>query len=101
MAVFEGDDKSSSRGESPPAVSQAVMSGENMPLIGKLLRRRRHRTTAGYAHLDDGHPVEATERVWNVVAREMGNGVGTGGAARHRVLRTGPLIDGLVRHPRR
>ena len=48
------------------------MSGENMPLIGKLLRRRRHRTTAGYAHLDDRHSVEATERVWNVVAREMG-----------------------------
>ena len=33
------------------AASHAVMSGENLPLIGKLLGYRRHRTTARYAHL--------------------------------------------------
>ena len=49
---------------------QAVMSGENLPLVGKLLGHRRHRTTAGYAHLADVHLVEAAERVgvgskWN------------------------------------
>ena len=31
------------------ATSQAVMAGENLPLVGKLLGHRRHRTTAGYA----------------------------------------------------
>ncbi len=36
------------------AASQAVMAGENLPLVGKLLGHRRHRTTAGYAHLGDG-----------------------------------------------
>ena len=45
------------------AASQAVMAGENLPLVGKLLGHRRHRTTAGYAHLDDAHLVEAAERV--------------------------------------
>ena len=33
------------------AASQAVMSGEGLPLVGRLLGHRRHRTTAGYAHL--------------------------------------------------
>ena len=32
------------------AASQAVMSGENLPLVGKLLGHRRHETTASYAH---------------------------------------------------
>ena len=39
------------------------MAGENLPLVGKLLGHRRHRTTAGYAHLDDAHLVDATEKV--------------------------------------
>ena len=50
------------------AASQAIMSGENLPLIGKLLGHRRHRTTAGYAHLADGHLVEAAEKVGNAIA---------------------------------
>ncbi len=45
------------------AASQAVMAGENLPLVGKLLGHRRHETTAGYAHLADGHLVEAAEKV--------------------------------------
>ena len=53
------------------AASQAVMSGENLPLIGKLLGHRRHRTTAGYAHLADGHLVEAAEKVGNAIAAAM------------------------------
>ncbi len=44
------------------AASQAVMAGENLPLVGKLLGHRRHRTTAGYAHLADAHLVEAAEK---------------------------------------
>ena len=40
------------------------MSGENLPLVGKLLEHQRHRTTAGYVHLADGHLVEALTREW-------------------------------------
>ena len=51
--------------------SHAVMSGENLPLVGKLLGHRRHRTTAGYAHLADGHLVEAAEKVGSIIAAAM------------------------------
>ena len=47
------------------------MAGENLPLVGKLLGHRRHRTTAGYAHLADGHLVDAAERVGAIIARTM------------------------------
>ena len=53
------------------AASQAVMAGENLPLVGKLLGHRRHRTTAGYAHLADGHLVEAAEKVGSIIAQAM------------------------------
>ncbi len=53
------------------AASHAVMSGENLSLVGKLLGHRRHRTTAGYAHLADGHLVEAAERVGKIIDRAM------------------------------
>ncbi len=54
--------------------SHAVMSGENLPLIGRLLGHRRHGTTAGYAHLADGHLVEAADRIGNAIVVSM-NGV--------------------------
>ena len=50
---------------------QAVMSGENLPLVGKLLGHRRHRTTAGYAHLADRHLVEAAERIGAIIIEMM------------------------------
>ena len=53
------------------AASQAVMSGEGLSQIGKLLGHRRHRTTAGYAHLADAHIVEAAEKVGNIIAKAM------------------------------
>ena len=53
------------------AASQAVMSGEHLPLVGKLLGHRRHRTTAGYAHLSDRHLVETAEKVGGIIARAM------------------------------
>ena len=53
------------------AASHAVMSGENLPLVGKLLGHRRHETTAGYAHLADGHLVEAAEKVGSKIDRAM------------------------------
>ena len=53
------------------AASQAVMAGENLPLVGKLLGHRRHLTTAGYAHLADAHHVEAADRVGSIIAEAM------------------------------
>ena len=47
------------------------MAGENLPLIGKLLGHRRHQSTAGYAHLADGHLVEAAEKIGFHVAQAM------------------------------
>ena len=47
------------------------MAGENLPLVGKLLGHRRHRTTAGYAHLADGHLVEAAEKVEGFITAAM------------------------------
>ncbi len=56
------------------------MAGENLPLVGKLLGHRRHRTTAGYAHVADEHLVEAAEKVGGLIAAAMR---GTGSAQRH------------------
>ena len=53
------------------AASQAVMAGENLSLVGKLLGHRRHRTTAGYAHLADIHLVETAEKVGSIISRAM------------------------------
>ena len=53
------------------AASHAVMSGENLPLVGKLLGHRRHETTAGYAHLADAHLVESAERLGRLIADAM------------------------------
>ena len=53
------------------AASHAVMSGENLPLVGKLLGHRRHETTASYAHLADGHLVETAEKVGSLIADAM------------------------------
>ena len=53
------------------AASHAVMAGENLPLVGKLLGHKRHQTTASYSHLADAHLVEAAEKVGGLVARAM------------------------------
>lgn len=51
--------------------SQAVMSGENLPLVGKILGHRRHRTTASYAHLADAHLIEMAEKIGSIITRMM------------------------------
>ncbi len=56
------------------AANQTVMAGENLPLVGKLLGHRRHRTTAGYAYISDGHLVEAAEKVGCLIAEAMNGG---------------------------
>ena len=53
------------------SAAQAVMSGEGLPLVGRLLGHDRHRTTAGYAHLADAHLVEAVEKVGAIIATAM------------------------------
>ena len=53
------------------AASQAIMAGENLPLVGKILGHRRHRTTAGYAHLADAHLVDAAERIGGIILTMM------------------------------
>lgn len=47
------------------------MAGENLPLVGKLLGHRRHRTTASYSHVADAHLVEAAETVRVFISRAM------------------------------
>lgn len=58
-------------GEIPDAPFKKNMPGENLPPVGKLIGHKRHRTTAGYAHLADGLLVMATEKLGNIVAGAM------------------------------
>ena len=44
---------------------------QTLPLVGKMLGHRRHATTAGYAHLADGHLVAAAEHVGGLIAEVM------------------------------
>ena len=53
------------------AASQAVMADANLPLVGKLLGHRRHRTTAGYANLSDALLLEAVETVGTIIDTAM------------------------------
>lgn len=57
------------------AASQAVMGGENFPLLDNLLDNllghRRHRTTDGYAHVADAYLVEAAGTVGTFLSRAM------------------------------
>ena len=53
------------------AASQAIMSGEGLPLVGRLLGHSQQRTTADYAHLADEHLVEAAEQVGAIIAEAM------------------------------
>ena len=39
--------------------------------MGKILGHRRHRNTAGYAHLDDAHLVDVAEKVGCLIAKAM------------------------------
>ena len=47
------------------------MEGKDLPLVGRELGYRRHRTTTGYVHLDDEHLIEAAEKVGRIVAAAM------------------------------
>ncbi|PEQ10238.1 hypothetical protein B2G71_23360 [Novosphingobium sp. PC22D] len=43
--------------------SHAAAHSETLPMIGKLLGHADVRTTTRYAHLDDGHVIEAAQRI--------------------------------------
>ena len=58
------------------AASHAVMSRENLLLVGKLLGHRRHPTAARYTHLSVAHLVEAAAKVGSFIARAMEEFVG-------------------------
>ena len=43
--------------------SEAVMAGESLPMVGKILGHTQAQTTARYAHLADDPPQSASDRV--------------------------------------
>ena len=47
--------------------SHAAMNKETLPMIGRLLGHANVQSTARYAHLDDGHLLEAAQQVGNLV----------------------------------
>lgn len=53
------------------AHEKAVMSGEKVPLVDRLLGHRRHRNRAGYVHLVDAHLVKASDKIGNIIAKAM------------------------------
>lgn len=54
--------------------SHAAMSRENLPMIGKLLGHARVASTARYAHLDDGHLLDAATAIGDLIDRLMCGG---------------------------
>lgn len=52
--------------------SHAAMNKETLPMIGRLLGHARVQSTARYAHLDDGHALEAAEQIGAAVERMLG-----------------------------
>ena len=67
--------------------STAALNGVDMVTVGKLLGHSDIETTAGYAHLADGHLVEAAEKVGAFIVRAMDG--------------TAPLPDAALSKPRR
>ena len=51
--------------------SHAIMSGESLHMMGRLLGHRRAATTNRYAHLDDATLREAAERVADAIYRKL------------------------------
>lgn len=47
--------------------SHAAMSNETLPMIGRLLGHANHQSTARYAHLDDGHLLDAAQKIGDSV----------------------------------
>ena len=52
--------------------SHAAARSETLPMIGRLLGHAKLASTSRYAHLDDGHVLEAAERIGALIADAMG-----------------------------
>ncbi|MEP6869025.1 MAG: tyrosine-type recombinase/integrase [Novosphingobium sp.] len=52
--------------------SHAAARSETLPMIGRLLGHAKLASTARYAHLDDGHVLDAAERIGKLIAELMG-----------------------------
>lgn len=52
--------------------SHAAMNKETLPMIGRLLGHVCIQSTSRYAHLDDGHALEAAEQIGAAVERMLG-----------------------------
>ena len=57
--------------------SHAAARSETLPMIGKLLGHAKIATTSRYAHLDDGHVLQAAQRIGNLIADAMGETLGS------------------------
>ena len=49
----------------------ALLPTQTLPMIGKLLGHADVRTTTRYAHLDDGHVIEAAQRIGDQIEQNM------------------------------
>lgn len=52
--------------------SEAVMGGESLPMVGKILGHTQPQTTARYAHLADDPLQGASERIATSLKQAMG-----------------------------
>ena len=52
--------------------SHAAARSETLPMIGKLLGHARLQSTSRYAHLDDGHVLDAAERIGQLIEDAFG-----------------------------
>lgn len=52
--------------------SHAAARSETLPMIGKLLGHARLQSTSRYAHLDDGHVLDAAERIGQLIEDALG-----------------------------
>ena len=49
--------------------SHAAAHSETLPIIGKLLGHADVRTPTRYAHLDDGHVIQAAQRIGDLISK--------------------------------
>jgi integrase len=69
--------------------SHAAAHSETLPMIGKLLGHADVRTTTRYAHLDDGHVIEAAQRIGDQIEQNMS---GSYSLSRNTKYDSGPLL---------
>ena len=66
-----------------------VSGGASLEMIGKLLGHADVRSTTRYAHLDDGHVIEAAQRIGDQIEQNMS---GSYSLSRNTKYDSGPLL---------